>query len=199
MATGSAGSPPARADTGRALWQHHAAYVSKTNTLVKDSPLAGAKLGEIVLASHRDSDMALFHAAAQAWNHAFYWNSLRPGGGGDPDGPLAAAVEGSFGSHGAFKAEFTRVADGHFASGWAWLVLDGAELRVIATANADTPLTTALVPLLVLDLWEHAYYLDYQHRRPDYIAAFLGRLANWDFAYKNLAAALAAGPGTGSP
>jgi Fe-Mn family superoxide dismutase len=174
--------------------EHHAGYVRTTSSLIKGGPLAGAGLVEIVRASAGDSDQSLFHAAAQAWNHAFYWNSLKPGGGGDARGPLATRMEAGFGSLAAFHEEFTQVASSLFGSGWAWLVLDGDRLRLIATANADTPLTTTLVPLLVLDLWEHAYYLDYQHRRPDYIAAFLGHLANWDFASRNLAAALAADP-----
>ncbi len=165
---------------------HHAAYVEKTRALVQRTPLESASLEEIVRAQAGHPG-PLFNAAAQSWNHAFLWQSMRPGGGGDATGPIAQRIEKDFGSHNAFRQQFVKAATEQFASGWAWLVLDGEALRIVATANAATPLTGSQVPLLTLDVWEHAYYLDYQHRRLDYVTAFLAHLANWDFANANLA------------
>ena len=167
---------------------HHAAYVEKTRVLTQRTPLESASLEEVVHAS-ASQDSALFNAAAQAWNHAFYWNSLRPGGGGEAQGPMAERIEECFGNQRAFSQQFVTAAADQFGSGWVWLVLDAGRLRIVATSNADTPLVTPVVPLLTLDVWEHAYYLDYQHRRLEYIAAFLAHLANWDFANRALAAA----------
>jgi superoxide dismutase, Fe-Mn family len=167
---------------------HHAAYVEKTRVLTRRTPLESAPLEEIVYASALQ-DSALFNAAAQAWNHAFYWNSLRPAGGGEAHGPIAERIEECFGTQRAFSQQFVTAASDQFGSGWVWLVLDAGRLRIVATSNADTPLVTPVVPLLTLDVWEHAYYLDYQHRRLEYIAAFLAHLANWDFANRALAAA----------
>jgi Fe-Mn family superoxide dismutase len=166
--------------------RHHAGYVEKTRALVRTTPLESAPLEEIVRASATMTHTALFNAAAQAWNHEFFWQSMRPGGGGEAHGPIAGLIEDGFGSQRAFLQQFVTAAGDHFASGWAWLVLDGARLRIVDTSNADTPLITAQVPLLTVDVWEHAYYLDYQHRRLDYIAAFLAHLVNWDFANHNL-------------
>ena len=174
--------------------RHHAGYVEKTRALVRTTPLESASLEEIVRASAEKTHTALFNAAAQAWNHAFYWRSMRPGGGGEAQGPIAGLIEDSFGSQRAFLQQFVTAAGDHFASGWAWLVLDGTRLRIVDTSNADTPLITTQVPLLTVDVWEHAYYLDYQHRRLDYIAAFLAHLVNWDFANHNLALASNARP-----
>ena len=123
-----------------------------------------------------------FDSAAQAWNHAFFWKCMRPGGGGEARGRVAELIEEGFGSQRSFGQEFVTVAGDQFGSGWAWLVLDGDRLRITATSNAGTPLTTPQLPLLTIDLWEHAYYLDYQNRRLDYIAAFLGQLVDWEFA-----------------
>ena len=145
-------------------------------------------------ASARQDSMALFNAAAQAWNHAFYWQCLRPGGGGEARGTIAAHLEQSFGSQRAFRQQFVTAAGDQFGSGWAWLVLDAGQLKITATPNAQTPLLGSQVPLLTLDVWEHAYYLDYQHRRLDYIAAFLAHLVNWDFVNQNLVQALAHRP-----
>jgi Fe-Mn family superoxide dismutase len=167
---------------------HHAAYVEKTRVLTQRTPLESAPLEEIVHASASE-DSALFNAAAQVWNHTFYWNSLRPDGGGEAQGSMGELIEECFGSQRAFSLQFVTTAGDQFGSGWVWLVLDAGRLRIIATSNADTPLVTPVVPLLTLDVWEHAYYLDYQHRRLDYIAAFLAHLANWDFANRALAAA----------
>jgi Fe-Mn family superoxide dismutase len=167
---------------------HHAGYVQKTRALVRTTPLESASLEEIVRFSAAETTHnALFNAAAQAWNHGFFWQSMRPGGGGEAHGPIAGLIEDVFGSQRAFLQRFIATAGDHFASGWAWLVLDGTRLRIVDTSNADTPLITTQVPLLTVDVWEHAYYLDYQHRRLDYIAAFLANLVNWDFANHNLA------------
>ena len=172
---------------------HHAAYVEKTRTLVQRTPLESASLEEIVRASVKPTGGALFNAAAQAWNHAFYWQCMRPNGGGEAHGVIAQLIKEGFGSQTAFSQEFVTAAGNQFGSGWAWLVLDGQRLRIMATSNAETPLVTAQVPLLAIDVWEHAYYLDYQHRRLDYIAAFLDHLVDWDFANRNLAWQLAVG------
>lgn len=173
---------------------HHAAYIAKTNTLVQRTPLESATLEDIVHASARRAEhKPLFNAAAQAWNHAFYWKSMRSGGGGEAHGAVAQLIEECFGSQRAFSQQFVTAAGDQFGSGWAWLVLEAGRLRITATSNAETPLTTTALPLLTLDVWEHAYYLDYQHRRLDYIAAFLGHLVNWDFANERLAAARESG------
>jgi Fe-Mn family superoxide dismutase len=167
--------------------RHHAAYVEKTVQLTRGTALEATPLEEIVRASARDSDRALFHASAQAWNHAFYWRSMRKGGGGEPRGHAARLLADSFPNYQAFCQEFIRKASDRFASGWAWLVLDRSQLRIVTTGNADTPLTSARRPLLACDLWEHAYYPDYQNRRVDYVAAFLANLVDWDFVNQNLA------------
>jgi Fe-Mn family superoxide dismutase len=166
--------------------QHHAAYVEKTRALVTGTPLEVSSLEEIVRHSADLADRTLFQAAAQAWNHAFYWQSMKPGGGGEAHGDIAPLIENEFGSHRNLCEEFMAVAVDQFGSGWVWLVLDGDRLRATATSNAETPLTGSEVPLLVLDVWEHAYYLDYEHRRPKHVAAFLAHLANWEFANANL-------------
>lgn len=169
---------------------HHAAYVEKTRALVRRTPLESASLEEIVRFSAESRQGPLFNAAAQAWNHAFYWRSMRPGGGGEAHGAVAQLIAEGFGSQQAFSQEFVTAAGDQFGSGWAWLVLDDNQLRITATSNAQTPLVTAQVPLLTIDVWEHAYYLDVQHRRLDYIAAFLAHLVDWEFANQNLRAAL---------
>jgi Fe-Mn family superoxide dismutase len=169
---------------------HHAAYVEKTRSLVQRTPCRSASLEEIVRACAGQTEDALFKAAAQAWNHAFYWQCMRPGGGGEASGAVAPLIEESFGSQTAFRKEFVRTAGDQFGSGWVWLVLDGSRLRLTATSNAGTPLTGEQAPLLTIDVWEHAYYLDYQHRRLDYIARFLGHLVNWEFVNHNLRSAL---------
>lgn len=174
---------------------HHAAYVEKTRALIRGTPLEAAPLEDIVRASVSQGN-ALYKAAAQAWNHAFYWNCMRPGGGGEAQGAIAELIGASFGTQRAFRQQFVGAASDQFGSGWAWLVLDGGRLRITSTSNADTPLTTTAVPLLTLDVWEHAYYLDYQHRRLDYIAAFLGHLVNWDFVNQTLATVNSSGAGS---
>ena len=157
---------------------HHAAYVDKTRALVQRTPLEAASLEEIVR-SQADKPGPLFNAAAQAWNHAFLWQSMRPNGGGDATGPVAKRIEKDFGSHNAFRQQFVKAATEQFASGWAWLVLDGDKLRIVATSNAATPLIGSQVPLLTLDVWEHAYYLKYQNRRRDYVEAIFN-VIDWD-------------------
>ena len=168
---------------------HHAAYLEKTRALIRHTALESAPLEDIVRFSAESKQRALFNAAAQAWNHGFYWQSMRPGGGGEPRGPIAQLITQGFGSQRAFAQEFVKAAGDQFGSGWAWLVLDGNRLRIIATSNAETPLLTAQVPLLTIDVWEHAYYLDVQHRRLDYIATFLAHLVDWEFVNHNLRAA----------
>ncbi len=167
--------------------KHHAAYVDKTNAAIKGSPLDGASLEEIVRAAAEKGDQGLFNNAAQSWNHTFYWNSMSPNGGGQPTGDLAAAINAAFGDYDGFKKAFADAGATQFGSGWAWLVAKDGKLEVRKTLNAETPLTEAgVTPLLTMDVWEHAYYLDYQNKRPDYIATFLAKLVNWDFAAANL-------------
>jgi len=168
--------------------KHHQAYVSKTNELIEGTEHAGKSLEEII----KSSSGTLFNQAAQVWNHTFFWNCMKPGGGGKPSGALAAAIDKSFGNFDKFTEEFKSKGVGQFGSGWVWLVQDGGGLKVVGTGNADTPLTKGQTALLTCDVWEHAYYLDYQNRRPDFIQAFLDHLANWDFAAKNFESAKAA-------
>jgi Fe-Mn family superoxide dismutase len=169
--------------------KHHRAYVDKTNALIAGSPLAGATLDEIVrhAAQRRSSEAPmgkLFNQAAQAWNHNFYWRSLRPPGGSKPQGALGDAIRGTFGGQAQFEEALKSAAVDQFASGWAWLVLDGHSLRIVTTGNAETPLVQGQRPLLTLDVWEHAYYLDYQERRAEHLSAVIGNLLNWDFAQR---------------
>lgn len=170
--------------------RHHAAYVDKARALVQGTALESAALEDIVTSDAARADPRLFNAAAQAWNHAFLWQCMRAGGGGAPGGAVAPLVQRDFGGDDAFRKAFAAAAAEQFASGWAWLVLEGGRLRIVTTSNAATPLTSATqVPLLTLDVWEHAYYLDYQNRRADYIAAFLAHLLDWSFVERNLQAA----------
>ena len=167
--------------------QHHKAYVDTTNKLIEGSDLAGLSLEKIVAAAaNRPEKMTLFNAAAQAWNHAFYWKSMRPQGGGAPTGPVAPKIEAAFGGYDAFKKAFTEAALSQFGSGWVWLVVNGDHLAIRKTSDADTPIVHDLKPLLTIDVWEHAYYLDYQNRRAEYVNAWLDHLINWQFAAENL-------------
>ncbi len=167
--------------------KHHAAYVTNTNKFIEGTPLANAPLEEIIEAAAADaSKKGLFNNAAQVWNHTFLWHSMKPHGGGKPTGDIASLIEKDFGSYDAFAEKFSAAAVGQFGSGWAWLVLDSGKLAIVATANADTPLVHGQTPLLTADVWEHAYYLDFQNRRPDYVKTFLAHLVNWDFANANL-------------
>tara|TARA_R110000868_G_scaffold9807_3_gene48288 strand:+ start:528 stop:1133 length:606 start_codon:yes stop_codon:yes gene_type:complete len=171
--------------------KHHAAYVTNLNKLLDGHELAGKSLEDVVKASAGKADMAgIFNNAAQVWNHTFYWNSMTPNGGGAPSGDLASMIERDFGSLDAFKTAFATAGATQFGSGWAWLVLKDDKLEIRKTGNAETPITEAgVTPLLTMDVWEHAYYVDFRNRRPDYIATFLSDLVNWDFAAANLAAA----------
>ena len=169
--------------------KHHNAYVTKCNELVAGTDLDDATAADIAKAAHEKGDGGLFNQAAQAWNHAFYWHSMSPTGGGAPTGDLADKIKEDFGSYDAFCEAFKTAGATQFGSGWAWLVLDGGKLAVEKTPNAGTPLVDGKIPLITMDVWEHAYYLDYQNRRPDYMGAFLGSLFNWDFANANLKAA----------
>ncbi len=168
--------------------KHHQGYVNNLNKLVAGTPLADQPLEAVVKATATPDQTVIFNNAAQVWNHTFYWNSLRPKGGGKPSGALAEMIDKSFGGFEQFKAEFAKAAASQFGSGWAWLVKDGDKLAVVKTGNADTPLVHGQKPLLTIDVWEHAYYLDYQNRRADYVSAVLDTLINWDFAAQNLAA-----------
>ena len=167
--------------------KHHQGYVTNLNKLTAGTPLADQSLEQIVRATAGKAEQAaIFNNAAQVWNHTFYWQSLRPNGGGEPPAALKARMEASFGSVEACREELAKAATSQFGSGWAWLVADGDALKVVKTANADTPLTGAMRPLVTIDVWEHAYYLDYQNRRADYVAAVLAKLINWEFALQNL-------------
>ncbi len=164
--------------------KHHAAYVNKLNTLIQGGPLEGLSLEEIIL----KSEGPIFNNAAQVWNHTFYWNSMKPNGGGDPDGNLAGAIEKHFGSIAEFKQKFTDSAINRFGSGWAWLVknADGV-LEIVSTPNAENPMTQGKHALLTCDVWEHAYYIDTRNDRAKYVSNFW-QLVNWNFAAENFAA-----------
>ncbi|GAC1457243.1 MAG: superoxide dismutase [Steroidobacteraceae bacterium] len=170
--------------------KHHQAYVDKLNELVAGTAFADLTLQALVVqTAGKQEHAAIFNNAAQAWNHAFYWRCLKPVGGQSVPvpGTLGRMIREAFGDLAALKGEFAKAAIEQFGSGWAWLVLDGAQLRIVRTGNANDPLAHHLRPLLALDVWEHAYYLDYQNRRPDYVHAVLDRLINWEFAAANLA------------
>ena len=170
--------------------KHHAAYVTNLNNLVTGSELEDHSLEDTILAVAGDASKAgVFNNAAQVWNHTFYWQGMKPGGGGAPSGELAAKIDADFGCFDAFKEQFKAAGATQFGSGWAWLVLENGTLKITKTGNADLPLAHGQKALLTMDVWEHAYYLDYQNRRPDYISTFLDKLVNWDFVAANLAAA----------
>jgi Fe-Mn family superoxide dismutase len=162
--------------------KHHQAYVNNTNNLIKGTEFESMPLEEII----KKSSGGLFNNSAQVWNHTFFWNCLKPNGGVEPSGALAAAINAKWGSYAAFKDAFHKSAVGNFGSGWTWLVKkpDGS-LDIVNTANGQTPLTTADKALLTVDVWEHAYYIDYRNRRPDFVTTFLDKMVNWDFAEKN--------------
>jgi superoxide dismutase, Fe-Mn family len=168
--------------------RHHQTYVTNLNNLVKDQPLERQSLEEIIKATARDaSKTGVFNNAAQVWNHTFFWNSMKPHGGGTPAGNIAAAITRDCGGLDKFKDQFKATAVGQFGSGWAWLVAERGQLKIVSTSNAGNPLSEGQTPLLTCDVWEHAYYLDYQNRRPDFVQTFLDHLINWDFAAQNLA------------
>lgn len=167
--------------------KHHQAYVTNLNNLLVDSPLAGKSLEEIIHASFNKSELVgVFNNAAQVWNHTFYWHSMKPQGGGEPSGKVLEMINQAFGSFANFKDEFKKAATTQFGSGWAWLVLEGSTLKITKTGNADLPMVHGQKALLTCDVWEHAYYLDYQNLRPSYVDVFLNHLVNWDFVESNL-------------
>ena len=167
--------------------KHHKGYVDNLNKLAAGTEYADMTLEEIISATAGKAEkIAIFNNAAQAWNHTFYWHSLKPKGGGEPPAVLRQKIEAAFGTTDACTKELAAAATTQFGSGWAWLVLAGDQLKVVKTGNAESPLTTGTKPLLTIDVWEHAYYLDYQNRRADYVAAVLDKLTNWEFAAENL-------------
>ena len=168
--------------------KHHKTYVDNANKLIVGTELADLPLDQIVRATAGKGDrVGIFNNAAQAWNHDFYWKSLKPKGGGEPPAALKAKIDAAFGSVDAFRKELSNAAVQQFGSGWAWVVLDGDKLKIVKTGNADTPIAHGQKPLLTIDVWEHAYYLDYQNKRVDYANALIDKLANWEFAAENLA------------
>ncbi|BBD08589.1 superoxide dismutase [Desulfovibrio ferrophilus] len=167
--------------------KHHNLYVTNVNNMIEGTDLAGASLEDIVKKTAGDASKAgLFNNAAQVWNHTFFWNSMKPGGGGAPTGAIASRIETDFGGYDKFAEAFKTAGMTQFGSGWAWLVEKGGKLEIMKTPNAELPLALGIKPLLTCDVWEHAYYLDYQNRRADFLAAFLAHLVNWDFANANL-------------
>ena len=168
--------------------KHHQTYVTNTNNLIKGTDLENASLEAIIAASTNNAEkVGLFNNAAQVWNHTFYWSCMKKGGGGAPTGSIAAKINEDFGSYDAFAEAFKNAGLTQFGSGWAWLVLEAGKLKITKTPNADTPMAHGQKAILTVDVWEHAYYLDYQNKRADYIDTFLKHLVNWDFANANLA------------
>ena len=167
--------------------KHHKTYVDNLNKLITDTELAGLTLQEIISKTASQANKAgIFNNAAQIWNHTFYWNSLSQEGGGEPSLILKQKIENSFGDLDSCKKELATAAMTQFGSGWAWLVMNGDKLEVTKTANAESPLSKGMKPLLVIDVWEHAYYLDYENRRVEYVNAVIEKLINWGFAEDNL-------------
>jgi Fe-Mn family superoxide dismutase len=168
--------------------KHHKTYVETLNKLIAGTQFEGQPLEAIIAATAgKSSSTAIFNNAAQNWNHTFYWQCMKPKGGGKPQGAMAARIDAAFGSYDDFKKAFAEAADTQFGSGWAWLVVENDLLKVVKTGNAEVPFTKGQTPLLTIDVWEHAYYLDYENRRPDYVNAVIDKLLNWQFAADNLA------------
>lgn len=166
--------------------KHHTGYLNKLNELIDGTDFATATLEKIITNAHGKEDkVAVFNNAAQVWNHTFYWQSMKPNGGGKPTGVLLGKIESVWGDFDSFKAAFKQAGMGQFGSGWVWLVLKDGDLEIMKTPNADLPMVHGAVALLTCDVWEHAYYLDYQNKRVDYIDQFLDKLVNWEFASKN--------------
>jgi Fe-Mn family superoxide dismutase len=162
--------------------KHHNVYVEKTNKLIEGTDLSGKDLESIITDTAQDiSKIGIFNNAAQVWNHTFYWNCMKPGGGGAPTGAIADKINSDLGGYEKFVEQFMEAAITQFGSGWAWLIMKEGKLKITKTPNADTPLIHGAKPLLTIDVWEHAYYLDYQNRRPDYVSTFIKHLINWDF------------------
>ncbi|MEM8800017.1 MAG: superoxide dismutase [Pseudomonadota bacterium] len=168
--------------------KHHAAYVNKANEMIADTPHAEKSLEELIHATAGDASQGvLFNQVAQVWNHTFYWESMKPNGGGVPTGAIAAAIDETFGSYDEFRSQFKAAAMSQFGSGWAWLVKGDSGLEIMKTGNAELPMTKGKTALLTCDVWEHAYYLDFQNRRPDYVDAFLDKLVDWERVNARLA------------
>jgi superoxide dismutase, Fe-Mn family len=167
--------------------KHHKAYVDNLNKLAAGTEFENMALEDVIKKTAGAADkIGVFNNAAQIWNHTFYWHSLKPNGGGAPSGAIKGKIEAAFGSFEKFKEDFAQAAVTQFGSGWAWLVADGDAVKLAKTANAEVPFTKGQKPLLTIDVWEHAYYLDWQNRRPDYAKAVIEKLLNWDFANQNL-------------
>lgn len=166
--------------------KHHRGYVDKLNKLIEGTPYAGLSLEDIVIKAREDAAIDILNNALQVWNHTFLWESMSPNGGSMPEGRIKQLVEENFGDLDTFRKRFTDAALSHFGSGWVWLVLDGPKLRILSTGNADSPVGTHMVPLMTLDVWEHAYYIDYRNERARYVDTFLDKLVNWKFAAANL-------------
>jgi Fe-Mn family superoxide dismutase len=170
--------------------KHHQAYVTTLNGLIEGSPMERQSLEELIKSTYKDeAKTAVFNNAAQVWNHTFFWTCMKPNGGGAPKGDIAQAIERDLGGFAKFEDEFKKAAVGQFGSGWAWLVADKGKLKITHTQNGVDPLALGQAALLTCDVWEHAYYLDYQNRRADFVEAFLDHLVNWDFVAQNLAKA----------
>jgi superoxide dismutase, Fe-Mn family len=165
--------------------KHHRTYVTKLNELVAGTPLADMPLEKVILES-AGKQPKVFNNAAQTWNHTFFWNCLKPGGGGKPTGALAQRLEADLGGYEAFKKAFAETAVNTFGSGWAWLALNNGKLEIMSTSNAELPMTKGAKALLTIDVWEHAYYVDYENRRPEFVNAVIDKLLNWDFAAQQL-------------
>ena len=163
--------------------KHHQTYVTNLNKLVEGTEFENASLTDVIM----KSDAGLFNNSAQVWNHTFYWNSMAPDGGGAPTGEVADAINSAFGSYDEFRAKFAEAATTQFGSGWAWLVDSGSGLEIMKTSNADLPMKHGSKALLTIDVWEHAYYIDFRNARPNYISTFLDSLVNWDFVAQNMA------------
>jgi Fe-Mn family superoxide dismutase len=163
--------------------KHHQTYVTNLNKLVEGTEFESASLEDVIM----KSDAGLFNNSAQVWNHTFYWNSMSPDGGGAPTGEVADAINSAFGSYDEFRAKFAEAATTQFGSGWAWLVDSGSGLEIMKTSNADLPMKHGSKALLTIDVWEHAYYIDFRNARPNYISTFLDSLVNWDFVAQNMA------------
>jgi Fe-Mn family superoxide dismutase len=170
--------------------KHHNTYVTTLNGLVKDTPHESQDLETIIKETFGDASKSkIFNNGAQVWNHTFFWNCMKPAGGGAPTGDIASAIDASFGSLDKFKEEFKDACVTQFGSGWGWLAVDNGNVTVMKTPNAENPMAHGKTALLTCDVWEHAYYLDYQNRRPDFVQAFMDNLINWDFVAQNLATA----------
>ncbi|MCB0272047.1 MAG: superoxide dismutase [Bdellovibrionales bacterium] len=167
--------------------KHHQGYCTKYNAAIENTPMADMPLEDVIKQTASDaSKKGIFNNAAQIYNHTFYWHSMRKSGGGTPSGKVSDLIKDTWGDFDTFKKEFTDKAGTLFGSGWTWLIKDGSKLAIVQTKDAETPITQGKTPLITIDVWEHAYYLDYQNRRPDYINAFMDKLVNWDFANQNL-------------